>query len=38
VRSLIVLGSVLLTLVLSVVFIALLELYRHNRPGAVRPA
>ena len=38
VRSLIVLGSVLLTLALSVVFIALLELYRHNRPGAVRPA
>ena len=38
VRSLIVLGSVLLTMVLSVVFIALLELYRHNRPGAVRPA
>jgi len=38
VRSLIVLGSVLLTLALSVVFIALLELYRHNRPGALRPA
>lgn len=38
VRSLIVLGSVLLTLALSVVVIALLELYRHNRPGAVRPA
>ena len=38
VRSLIVLGSVLLTLALSVVFVALLELYRHNRPGAVRPA
>ncbi|GAC1375073.1 MAG: hypothetical protein NVS3B25_22580 [Hymenobacter sp.] len=38
VRSLIVLGSVLLTFVLAVVFIALLELYRHNRPGAVRPA
>ena len=38
VRSLIVLGSVLLTLVLSVVFVALLELYRYNRPGAVRPA
>ncbi len=38
VRSLIVLGSVLLTFALSVVFIALLELYRHNRPGAARPA
>ena len=38
VRSLIVLGSVLLTLVLSIVFIALLELYRYNRPEAVRPA
>ncbi|MBU6121203.1 GumC domain-containing protein [Hymenobacter siberiensis] len=38
VRSLIVLGSVLLTFALSVVFIALLELYRYNRPGAVRPA
>jgi len=36
VRSLIVLGSVLLTLVLAVVFVALLELYRHNR--AARPA
>jgi len=35
VRSLIVLGSVLLTFALSVVVIALLELYRHNRP---RPA
>ncbi|MBO2008154.1 hypothetical protein [Hymenobacter negativus] len=38
VRSLIVLGSMLLTFALSVVFIALLELYRHNRPTAVRPA
>ena len=38
VRTLIVLGAVLLTLALSVVFITLLELYRHNRPGAVRPA
>ena len=38
VRWLIVLGSVLLTLALSVVVIALLELYRHNRPGAARPA
>ncbi|MBH8556446.1 GumC domain-containing protein [Hymenobacter negativus] len=38
VRSLIVLGSMLLTFALSVVFIALLELYRYNRPGAVRPA
>ena len=38
VRSLIVLGSVLLTLVLAIVFVALLELYRYNRPGAVRPA
>lgn len=37
VRSLIVLGSVLLTFALSVVFIALLELYRHNRPGALTP-
>ncbi|MCC3154643.1 hypothetical protein Q3A66_16630 [Hymenobacter sp. BT770] len=35
VRSLIVLGSVLLTFVLSVVFIALLELYRYNRPRVV---
>ena len=32
VRSLIVLGSVLAMFALSVVFIALLELYRHNRP------
>ena len=38
VRWLIVAGSVLLTFVLSVIFIALLELYRHNRPAAVRPA
>ena len=38
VRWLIVLGSVLLTLALSVVVIALLELSRHNRPGAARPA
>ena len=38
VRALIVLGSVLLTFALSVVFIALLELYRHNRPGAAHPA
>ena len=33
VRSLIVLGSILLTFALSVVVIALLELYRHNRPA-----
>ncbi|WP_310392224.1 hypothetical protein [Hymenobacter sp.] len=38
VRWLIVLGSVLLTFALSVVFITLLELYRYNRPGAARPA
>jgi uncharacterized protein involved in exopolysaccharide biosynthesis len=38
VRSLIVLGSVLLTFALSVVFIALLELYRHNRPRTINPA
>ena len=38
VRWLIVAGSVLLTFALSVVFIALLELYRHNRPSAARPA
>jgi uncharacterized protein involved in exopolysaccharide biosynthesis len=38
VRWLIVAGSVVLTFVLSVIFIALLELYRHNRPSAVRPA
>ncbi|WP_201980599.1 GumC domain-containing protein [Hymenobacter rubidus] len=39
VRSLIVLGSMLLTFALAVVFIALLELYRHNnRPSALRPA
>ena len=38
VRTLIVLGSVLLTFALAVVFIALLELYRHNRAGAARPA
>ncbi|WP_035566703.1 hypothetical protein [Hymenobacter sp. IS2118] len=38
VRTLIVLGSVLATFALSVVLIALLELYRHNRLGAARPA
>ncbi|MBF9224094.1 GumC domain-containing protein [Hymenobacter ruricola] len=38
VRWLIVVGSVVLTFVLSVIFIALLELYRRNRPGAARPA
>ncbi|ALW85702.1 hypothetical protein AUC43_11755 [Hymenobacter sedentarius] len=38
VRSLIVLGSVLLTFVLSVVFIALLELYRYNRPRVAQLA
>ena len=38
VRWLIVLGSVLLTFALSVVVIALLELYRLNRPSAVRLA
>lgn len=38
VRWLIVAGSVLLTFALSVVFIALLELYRYNRPSAARPA
>ena len=38
VRSLIVLGSVLLTFALSIVVIALLELYRHNRPRATQPA
>ncbi|MBC8084142.1 MAG: hypothetical protein H7Z21_13115, partial [Hymenobacter sp.] len=38
VRWLIVVGSVLLTFVLSVVFITLLELYRRNRAGAARPA
>jgi uncharacterized protein involved in exopolysaccharide biosynthesis len=38
VRSLIVMGSVLLTFALSVLFIALLELYRHNRPRAAQPA
>ena len=38
VRTLIVLGSVLLTLALSVVFVALLELYRHNRLSPGRPA
>ncbi|WP_210517485.1 GumC domain-containing protein [Hymenobacter terricola] len=38
VRSLIVLGSMLLTFALSIVVIALLELYRHNRPAAIRPA
>ncbi|WP_460502390.1 hypothetical protein, partial [Hymenobacter agri] len=34
VRSLIVLGSVLAMFALSVVFIALLELYRYHRPTA----
>jgi len=38
VRTLIVLGSVLLTLALSIVFVALLELYRHNRLSPGRPA
>ncbi|MFD2718547.1 hypothetical protein ACFST9_07460 [Hymenobacter monticola] len=38
VRWLIVTGSVVLTFVLSVIFIALLELYRRNRPGAARLA
>lgn len=38
VRSLIVLGSVLGMFALAVVFIALLELYRYNRPGAGRLA
>jgi uncharacterized protein involved in exopolysaccharide biosynthesis len=38
VRWLIVTGSVVLTFVLSVIFIALLELYRRNRPSATRPA
>ncbi len=38
VRSLIVLGSVLAMFVLSVVFIALLELYRHHRPTAAPTA
>jgi uncharacterized protein involved in exopolysaccharide biosynthesis len=38
VRSLIVLGSVVLTFVLSVIFITLLELYRRNRPSAALPA
>ncbi|MDO7848075.1 hypothetical protein Q5H92_17045 [Hymenobacter sp. M29] len=38
VRWLIVVGSVALTFVLSVIFIALLELYRRNRPSAARPA
>ncbi len=38
VRTLIVLGSVLFTFALSVVLIALLELYRHNRLGAGRLA
>jgi hypothetical protein len=38
VRTLLVLGSVLLTFVLSIVVIALLELYRHNRPRAVQAA
>jgi uncharacterized protein involved in exopolysaccharide biosynthesis len=38
VRWLIVTGSVVLTFVLSVIFIALLELYRRNRPGAAQLA
>ena len=38
VRSLIVLGSVLAMFALSVVFIALLELYRHHRPTAAPTA
>jgi uncharacterized protein involved in exopolysaccharide biosynthesis len=38
VRTLLVLGSVLLTFVLSLVVITLLELYRHNRPRAVQAA
>ncbi len=38
VRSLIVIGSVLLVFVLSVVFITLLELYRHNRSNTLHPA
>ena len=35
VRSLIVLGSVLFMFALSVVFVALLELYRHNRASSL---
>ena len=38
VRSLIVLGSVLAMFALSVLFIALLELYRHHRPTAAPTA
>ncbi len=38
VRSLIVLGSVLAMFALSVIFIALVELYRYNRPGPGQPA
>ena len=38
VRSLIVLGSVLAMFALSVMFIALLELYRHHRPTAAPAA
>ena len=38
VRTLLVVGSVLLTLALSVVVVALLELYRHNRARAGQPA
>ena len=38
VRTLLVVGSVLLTFALSVVVIALLELYRHNRARAGQPA
>ncbi|MBD2768622.1 hypothetical protein IC235_12060 [Hymenobacter sp. BT664] len=37
-RSLIVLGSMLVTFALSVAFITLLEFYRHNRPDAAQPA
>ena len=38
VRTLLVVGSVLLTFALSVVVIALLELYRHNRARVGQPA
>ncbi|HEX8329657.1 MAG TPA: hypothetical protein VF629_19120 [Hymenobacter sp.] len=38
VRTLLVLGSVLLTFALSVVVITLLELYRYNRPRAMQAA
>ncbi|GAB3326446.1 hypothetical protein ACFQT0_13330 [Hymenobacter humi] len=37
-RTLIVLGSMLLTFTLSVVFVSLLELYRHNRARALQAA